>query len=430
MPSVFASVPVAVEVLGRNPLRTSLSTLGIVMGAASLTAVLALGDGAEQLARRSIEREGWQSVVLAPLTERVVDGLRVPATEYPLFAIDTADALRAEAGGNVDVRIVVEGTGLLGGPGARERAARVLGWLDLHGPAPNLLPLAEGRHLTEAEARGGAPVAVISHRLAEELRKAPETSSPRSPRTAPGEAGADDASHGPYGSVSFAGTTLAVVGILAPHDGERTFTAMVPFANAEQLMVASPTPRPRQILIRAASVEDVDAVRTAVERFAARQPDWTGQYVVSALGVQRLDQLARGILAFKLLMGAFTAISLLVGGVGIMNVLLASILERTREIGIRKAVGARRRDVLWQFLVESLTIATAGTIAGVALGLAGAFAVTALIRQQTETLIYAAMTWQTAAIAAMAAMTVGVLAGLYPALRASRLTPVDAIQRE
>nr|QMS48148.1 macrolide export ATP-binding/permease protein MacB [uncultured bacterium] len=131
-----------------------------------------------------------------------------------------------------------------------------------------------------------------------------------------------------------------------------------------------------------------------------------------------------------MLMGAFTAISLVVGGIGIMNVLLASILERTREIGIRKAVGARRRDVLWQFLVEAMTISVAGTAAGVALGLATAFVATAIIRARTEAPLYAAVTWQTLAVTTVAAIVVGVAAGIYPAVRASRLTAIDAIQRE
>jgi putative ABC transport system permease protein len=113
-----------------------------------------------------------------------------------------------------------------------------------------------------------------------------------------------------------------------------------------------------------------------------------------------------------------------------MNVLLSSILERTREIGVRKAVGARRRDVLRQFLVESMTISLAGTAAGVSLGLGGAFAATAIIRSRTEAPLYAAITWQTLAVAAIAAIGIGLAAGLYPAVRASRLTTIDAIQRE
>ena len=92
---------------------------------------------------------------------------------------------------------------------------------------------------------------------------------------------------------------------------------------------------------------------------------------MAATGLQRLRDVAQGILLFKLLMGAFTAIALLVGGIGIMNVLLASVLERTREIGVRRAVGARRRDIVAQFLAESVAISGTGSLLGLALGLGG-----------------------------------------------------------
>ena len=136
------------------------------------------------------------------------------------------------------------------------------------------------------------------------------------------------------------------------------------------------------------------------------------------------------MLLFRLLMAAITGISLVVGGIGIMNVLLASVAERTREIGIRKAVGARRRDILLQFLAESVTITGVGSAFGTALGLGAAYAITAVMRAQTQAIIYAATTAQTLAISALMAVLVGVAFGCYPALRAARLAPIDAIHME
>jgi putative ABC transport system permease protein len=113
-----------------------------------------------------------------------------------------------------------------------------------------------------------------------------------------------------------------------------------------------------------------------------------------------------------------------------MNVLLASVAERTREIGIRKATGARPRDVLIQFLAESVTITGVGSLIGISLGLAAAFVITSIIRAQTRAILFAAFTWGTVAVAVGAAVVVGLTFGMYPALRASRLSPIDAIRHE
>src|SRR5688500_10001047 len=163
---------------------------------------------------------------------------------------------------------------------------------------------------------------------------------------------------------------------------------------------------------------------------AARDSAWERRYVVTT-NESRLDQLSRGILVFKLFMGAITGISLLVGGIGIMNVLLASVTERTREIGVRKAMGARRRDILMQFLAESVAISGAGSLLGVALGLSGAFAIVAVIRAQAQAVyLDATFSWSTVMSAAISAIAIGLTFGTYPARRAARLSPIDAIRHE
>ena len=137
------------------------------------------------------------------------------------------------------------------------------------------------------------------------------------------------------------------------------------------------------------------------------------------------------MLLFKVFMGALTGISLLVGGIGIMNVLLASVIERTREIGIRKAAGAQHRHILLQFLSESVTISGVGSMIGVALGVAAAFIVTAIMRKiAAGAQIHAGFSASTFIVAVLASVFVGLTFGLYPALRAARLSPIDAIHHE
>ncbi len=121
---------------------------------------------------------------------------------------------------------------------------------------------------------------------------------------------------------------------------------------------------------------------------------------------------------------------MLIGGIGIMNVLLAAVTERTREIGIRKATGARNRDILVQFLAESVAITGVGSVIGAAIGLVVAFAATAVMRSQTQAQLHAAFTWQTVLIAALVSVITGLAFGTYPALRASRLSPIVAMRHE
>ena len=133
----------------------------------------------------------------------------------------------------------------------------------------------------------------------------------------------------------------------------------------------------------------------------------------------------------KFIMGSIAGISLVVGGVGIMNVLLASVTERTREIGVRKALGARRRDILYQLLAESVAIAGIGSGIGTTLGFALTFGVAAVMRLQLPgTSMRASITAETLATAVVTAVATGLVFGIFPALRAARLSPIDAIRHD
>ena len=421
---LLPSVHVGLQTLRANPIRTLLSTLGIVMGAASLVGVLSAGDGAQRMARRQIERYGMQAVIVAPKTFDRVDGLLVPRRDVPILTVAHAKSLAAHLGPSASVALTtspVTGT-FLKAPGTPPRAAAVrgvYGSLDAVTAGAGIL---HGRFFTTDEAAGDTYVAVIAHNLAVELvGSASVVSVLKTPLMLQGHA-------------------WTVVGVLDPAGDQPAFGVFVPVGSLAQAgSTNSPTPLGSlpggtpTLFVRAPQIEDVVSVQAQVEKWAdATDPRWRKQDRVTVVsqGIERLNTLNQAMLVFKLLMGSFAAISLLVGGIGIMNVLLAAVAERTREIGVRKASGAARRDIIVQFLSESVTISLAGSLLGGVVGFLGALGISAFIRWQTRAPFYAAFTWQTLFFSMGTAIAVGLIFGIYPALKAARLSPVDAMRYE
>jgi putative ABC transport system permease protein len=196
-------------------------------------------------------------------------------------------------------------------------------------------------------------------------------------------------------------------------------------------VVVTPFDRPAQLLATAKTVEGVATTRAAIERWAAREigPNWKDRVSVVS-DESRLAQVQKALLLFKLFMGALMSISLIVGGIGIMNVLLSSVIERTREIGIRKATGAANRHILWQFLCESVAITGVGSLIGLVLGVVAAFSITAIMRRVAHAPIQAWLSPSTVVVAIGASVLIGLTFGLYPAMRAAKLSPIDAIHHE
>jgi putative ABC transport system permease protein len=403
------STRVGFAALRANPLRTLLSTLGVVMGVASLVSVLSLGDGMEQFARTQIDRtSSLQFVQISALTTHTVDGQSLPRPDVREFTMADAAALARRLTVPAEVALSVSGSALVARNGGAPRGAAVIGATPALA-AMRGLTVATGRFFTDDEARRGVPVVVVSHALARAL-----------------------GASGPLldSTITLQGQPRQVVGILDPGSDSTVLQAFVPVTGAEAAMAPSAGVRVPQLLVHVDSVNQVDAARGMAERWlAAGDRAWRDRVRV-VTNQYRVAQVQQGLLLFKLLMGALTGISLLVGGIGIMNVLLASVAERTREIGIRRASGARRREILVQFLAESVAITGAGAVAGAILGVAAAYGVTAIMRMRTRATVYAGLSWSTLAVAAIAALLVGVGFGLYPALKASRLSPIDAIRHE
>ena len=177
-------------------------------------------------------------------------------------------------------------------------------------------------------------------------------------------------------------------------------------------------------------MEVVEEVRAAAADWLSRRyPRWQDKARIT-VAAEQLAQVEQAFMIMKAFVGALVGISLLVGGIGIMNVLLAAVTERTREIGIRKSVGARARDIHAQFLAESVAIALAGATAGLVFGFAVALGVTALFRYKLGAPIHAVLSPGSVLIATVSSSMVGLVFGTYPARRAAKLAPIAALAHE
>ncbi len=420
--SLATALSVGFETLRANPLRTILSTLGVIIGVSALVAVLSVGDGIEQSVRTQIaSTTDLQAINIRSRTSEEIDGQYFPIANPARLTLDDAAAIRGVPGVSA-VAFMRQVSAEVRAPHlTTRRMAQVSAEVALRdsGGEPTLLA---GRQLTVEEAAGSGDQVVVSHDLAVAIAGG----------AVPAQALGD--------SIRIGAAQAVVVGVLdatvpAPSPSPRRpagdYRVVAPVGFMDRIASTASQAPPSSIVAVSGTVEETVAVKSRIERlFAEHEPDWTRRYSITT-NERRLEQLSTSILMFKLFLGAITGISLLVGGIGIMNVLLSSVTERTREIGIRKAMGARDRDVKWQFLAESVAISGVGSAIGLVVGVAGAFGITAGIRHfSLAPFLSASVSWSTLVVAAAAALLIGLTFGTYPARRAARLSPIDAIRHE
>jgi putative ABC transport system permease protein len=403
-----SSLTVGLEALRANPLRTLLSTLGVVMGVGAMVSVLAMGDGVEQFARAQIEETtDLLAVLIVPATQANIDGQLVRREDILRFTRSDAAALDAAIAGEHTVALVTSGAVIVQlDSAAAPRGFGVMGTLATHFSAAGMTTVA-GRTFTDTD----TSVVVLNERAAGVVARDSAAPSRAVGRT-----------------LQLNGNAFTVIGVVS---GGRQATPLGAFVPVDDAARAIPGTRAPTLALIAPRIEEVDRIRVDAEHWVAGRygAKWKSRVSVDT-NRSRVAQVSNIMLILKLLMGAITGVSLLVGGIGIMNVLLASVAERTREIGVRKATGARDRDVLVQFLSESVVITGVGAGAGVALGLGIAFLTAAIMRAKTSAPVHAAITPATILVAAGLSVTIGIVFGLYPALRASRLSPIEAIRHE
>ncbi|MEV4480976.1 ABC transporter permease [Micromonospora coxensis] len=386
---------VALDALRANRMRSALTMLGVIIGVASVVLLVAIGTGTKQKVEQQVEGLGSNLLLVVP--GRIEVGTAPVVSPLTLKDVDAVSRVV----GDPDRVAVTIASGATARAGNRSDFTTVQGVLETT-PTVFTRTLAWGRYLTGADVDTSRRVAVLGDSVARALFP----------------------DRDPLGQqVTLAGVRFRVIGVFTPLGQslgvDRDDEVHVPVTAAQRLWG---TQRVDGIAVKAPDRERIDELgERIVAELSRRHPDTefsavTQQQILGVLG--DILGVLTGVLA------AIAGISLLVGGVGVSNIMLVSVRERTREIGLRKAVGARPRDIGVQFLLEAVLLTAIGGLAGMALGVGAALLVDAVSP------IPAAITWWSLALAFGVSAAVGIVFGVVPAQRAGRLDPVVALRAE
>jgi putative ABC transport system permease protein len=407
---IWLTVMTALRILARNRLRAGLTMLGIVIGVGAVIAMVSIGEGAKRAVQAQIATMGTNVIIVWP-GATTVSGVRggqggaVTLTVSDALDLKKKIPLLSETGwARREVMQMVNGNRNWNGP--------------INGVSPSYLTIRDwafssGGPFTQADLDSAARVALIGQTIVDNLF---------------------DEGEEPVGAViRIRNVPFRVIGVLSPkgqsaQGSDQDDVIFIPFTTAERKVFGTmflgsvaalfaSTDRPEDL---PEAVERIREVLRGRHRLQAEQADdFTVKTQVDIGKVQEGTNYTLTLLLFSV-----ASVSLLVGGIGIMNILLVSVTERTREIGVRMAVGAKRRHIVMQFLIEAMTLSLLGGAVGVVLGVVGAKLTTVVAGWPTV------ISTDVILIAFLFSLAVGLFFGLYPANKASRLNPIEALRYE
>jgi putative ABC transport system permease protein len=400
---------IAFKALGRNKMRSGLTMLGIIIGVSAVIAMIAIGSGAKVRIQEQIASMG-SNLLIVLSGSATSGGFRWGSGSVPTLTVEDAKAIASELSAVKYSAPVLQGV--------TQVVSGNQNWSTItYGSTPEALlirdwPVIKGRSLTQPDVDGAAKVCLLGQTVVDNLF------------------GEMD----PIGQVvRIKKFPFTVVGVLSGK-GQTTWgqdqddVVYVPLTTGQRLLFGQQFPG----MVRSISVQATgpDTMKLAEEQItqllrqrhrirANQDNDFSVRNLTEAMSAA--EESAK---VMSILLGAIASISLLVGGIGIMNIMLVSVTERTREIGIRMAVGARGRDILWQFLVEALVLSLIGGIIGILLGVGASKLISQMFKWPTLISINALL------LSFSFAGGVGIFFGFYPARKAANLDPIEALRYE
>ncbi len=400
-------IKVAINALKRNKMRSFLTMLGIIIGVASVITMLAIGQGSKKSIQDQIASMGSNMLFVMPGNMRM-GGVQQGSSSSQRLTVKDVAAIKAECDAVVAVSPEVRSSGqaVYGNAnwpttiyGGNEQYLEIRSW-----------GVVSGRNITDSEADGSAKVCLVGRTVADELF---------------GE-GIDPTGE----TIRFKNIPFRIIGVLE-EKGQNSFgqdqddVMIAPYTTVQKRILAQT--HIQSIQMSAGSAEESDLAEAQVEE-VLRRTHRLRENEDNDFEIRSQEELATTMTSvteiLTILLGAIAGISLLVGGIGIMNIMYVSVTERTREIGLRMSIGGRSVDILLQFLIESILLSVFGGLIGIVIG----FAASAVVEAFTSWPI--SVMWSSVILAFVVCTVIGVFFGWYPARRASELDPIDALRFE